>query len=792
MRKPKVSIIVIAYNDQVHIDTAVQSARNQTMSDIEIICVDDGSTDDTLKHMNNHSSVDSRVKTITQKNGGMFSARYNGLQMANGEYVLFVDSDDKLLPNAVEILCETAEKEKADVIEFGIATFSEGVNPPSIETISFFEKYFSPDRQYPKKSSGPSLISDSFKEKIISWNVWSKIYKRELLLFALQGYDGEYINMAEDMLFSIMVLSCAKKYCRINSILYMYNIGGGMSTNQAKLSSESEIRNCALEYMILYLAHKWMKILKIDEKKREEGITAFHNRVCEGVFSRFLTKCIPEKRNIFLNWIEICNNKDEFCDDLIESVFDKGIGKGEDAVYALRGSWIAKTKKTEIHTIAMYYYRLYNGGIERVMVCLAEILQKAGYKVVVVTEQDANELDYELPDGTGRAILGCQHESKSERAKAWKTILDNEKIDLVLYHSWVDPNIMVDSIAIKASGIPFVVHTHLAADEPFRWQDHRWVKQEKAYALADMIITLSEVDDAWWRALGFRTAHVSNPCTFDYTKVNRASLETKNVLWVGRLNSVKQYEEAFAIAQIVHREIPDFRMHILGKAETEKKTNEIIMKLKETGLDEFIVYDGFRNDVSKNYEEAAVFLSTSRVEGFPMTFLESKAYGIPMVAYELSNVDFLRYPKGVYVVAQCDRYEAAQRIISLLNSQSLRNQMGEEAYQSLVDCYKTPLELVWKEILSSCLNERGGVVPLCQRAPIETAISRVIESLENRPAENTISTQEMEMIKDYGRVNHTLYEVVNSTSWKVGRMITYIPRKIKTLILHTVYSSSEK
>ncbi len=57
-----------------------------------------------------------------------------------------------------------------------------------------------------------------------------------------------------------------------------------MSTNQAKLSSESEIRNCALEYMILYLAHKWMKILKIDEKKREEGITAFHNRVCEGVF----------------------------------------------------------------------------------------------------------------------------------------------------------------------------------------------------------------------------------------------------------------------------------------------------------------------------------------------------------------------------------------------------------------------------------------------------------------------------------------------------------------------------
>ena len=261
-------------------------------------------------------------------------------------------------------------------------------------------------------------------------------------------------------------------------------------------------------------------------------------------------------------------------------------------------------------------------------------------------------------------------------------------------------------------------------------------------------------------------------------------MDSKNVLWVGRLDSVKQYEEAFAIAQLVHKTIPAFRMHILGKAETEEKTKEIMEGLKKAHLEEFVIYDGFSNNVSKYYEEASVFLSTSRVEGFPMTFLESKAYGIPMVAYELTNVDFLRKPKGVYVVAQYDRAEAARKIMTLLEDASLRQRMGADARQSLEDCYSNPLEEVWKKILESSLQIRKEAISLTRRQPIETAIARVIDSVESRPqASYYISTEERRILDDYGRVNHTLYEVVNSTSWKVGRMMTFIPRKVKTWLI---------
>ena len=94
MERPKVSIIVPIYNVERFLDRCMDSLLNQTLKDIEIIMVDDGSPDNCPQMCDEYAKNDSRVKVIHKKNAGLGMARNSGLEIATGEYVAFVDSDD--------------------------------------------------------------------------------------------------------------------------------------------------------------------------------------------------------------------------------------------------------------------------------------------------------------------------------------------------------------------------------------------------------------------------------------------------------------------------------------------------------------------------------------------------------------------------------------------------------------------------------------------------------------------------------------------------------------------------
>ena len=115
---PKTSIIAIAYNLEKYIEKCIHSLINQTLREIEIIVVDDGSTDSTLTKINAIAEQDKRVKVINQINQGSNTARENGFKIATGKYVQFVDGDDWLDLESCETLYNQAEKEQADVVVF--------------------------------------------------------------------------------------------------------------------------------------------------------------------------------------------------------------------------------------------------------------------------------------------------------------------------------------------------------------------------------------------------------------------------------------------------------------------------------------------------------------------------------------------------------------------------------------------------------------------------------------------------------------------------------------------------
>ena len=119
MNSPLVSVIVPVYNVAPYLEQCLDSIVNQTYRNLEIILVDDGSTDESGAICDRYAEQDSRIQVVHKENGGQSSARNVALDMMTGEWVLFVDSDDWIELNTLELLFEQKD-ERADLVEFGV------------------------------------------------------------------------------------------------------------------------------------------------------------------------------------------------------------------------------------------------------------------------------------------------------------------------------------------------------------------------------------------------------------------------------------------------------------------------------------------------------------------------------------------------------------------------------------------------------------------------------------------------------------------------------------------------
>ena len=116
----KISIIVPVYNVEKYLKECLDSLINQTLEDIEIICINDGSTDNSLAILEEYQKKDSRIKVFSQRNQGVSAARNLGIEKATGEYLTFLDSDDRLELNTCEILYKETIAKNSDFLFFGL------------------------------------------------------------------------------------------------------------------------------------------------------------------------------------------------------------------------------------------------------------------------------------------------------------------------------------------------------------------------------------------------------------------------------------------------------------------------------------------------------------------------------------------------------------------------------------------------------------------------------------------------------------------------------------------------
>lgn len=238
---PKISIIVPVYNVERFLARCLDSVLRQTYRDFEIICVNDGSTDNSLGILELYQKKDKRLYILNQENQGSSVARNNGLKLASGEFVYFLDSDDAIHPQCMEVVLGIAEKYSAELVCFQY----ENCVLRNVDDNKFFEKKIACTEADFTISSAPLRFMFIKNEKRIHYNVWTKFYRKSLLK------DINFIEgvQFEDYPHTLEVLAKHPKTIVIREVLYLYTINPNSITNQRCNLKQIEDHHASVAYV---------------------------------------------------------------------------------------------------------------------------------------------------------------------------------------------------------------------------------------------------------------------------------------------------------------------------------------------------------------------------------------------------------------------------------------------------------------------------------------------------------------------------------------------------------------
>lgn len=217
---PKASIVIPCYNASNYVAESVSSAQSQTIDDIEIICVDDGSTDDTLGILEHIASQDSRIRIIIQANGGEGPARDAGLDAAGGDWLYFLDADDIMYPTLLEESIACGEREQSDIVIFKTTLLDDKTGEQRPCPWAFKREWIADDTFNPREY--PKHIFDSFQ----NW-VHNKIFRGDFV--REHDLHMQHVHRTADLLFTCRALAEASHITLLDRPLYLYRMNNSQS-----------------------------------------------------------------------------------------------------------------------------------------------------------------------------------------------------------------------------------------------------------------------------------------------------------------------------------------------------------------------------------------------------------------------------------------------------------------------------------------------------------------------------------------------------------------------------------
>lgn len=218
---PLVSVIVPVYNVAPYLAACLDSVLGQTLQDIEIICVDDGSTDKSAEILQTYKTAYPTLKVLQQSNQGAGAARNTGLAAATGEYLAFLDGDDYFVPTCLQKMYQKAKSVQADIAICSAASYHV-ITQQTIHMDHSLQTQHLPACDVFNLHDMPNYLFNSFQ----NWN-WNKLFKRSFIV----EHDIHFqpLRRTNDLYFTCCALALAQRICVVKEDLVIYRVG--MSTN---------------------------------------------------------------------------------------------------------------------------------------------------------------------------------------------------------------------------------------------------------------------------------------------------------------------------------------------------------------------------------------------------------------------------------------------------------------------------------------------------------------------------------------------------------------------------------
>ncbi len=225
----QVSVIVPVYNGEKYLEKCIRSILNQTLEELEVLCVDDGSTDGSLEILKALQQEDSRIQILIQPNGGAGAARNNGLRRAKGKYLSILDADDFFEPDMLAEAVAAAEAYEADFVVFNSDQYH--MDKEDFVPVSWVLRTHDLPPYMPFTYR---QLTDNIFKTFVGW-AWDKLYRRDFILEHNIWFQEQ--RTTNDMLFVFTALVVAKRIAVVNKVLAHQRRGSGESLSVTREKS---------------------------------------------------------------------------------------------------------------------------------------------------------------------------------------------------------------------------------------------------------------------------------------------------------------------------------------------------------------------------------------------------------------------------------------------------------------------------------------------------------------------------------------------------------------------------
>lgn len=749
-KKITLSIVIPVYNAGQALQKNLDYLCSLSNNNIEIICIDDASSNNTVEIIKKYLN-DPRIILIEHsKNLGVHIARIEGINKASGKYIWLIDDDDLIIQDSINKLCALAQKLNYDIIHFSSSITNIGF--VENHRIKQMEEFIKP---YPGKLFNENIFKKCFIEKKYGFNIWNKLFLGNFLKSITTEFELVNIPKAQDKYEYYVISHKAKSYLGYTEInAYNYNFGAGISGRTSlslelfsKYADMSIASNAIDSYSAKYPSLKTASIIA-------------HTDLLEDCINNWFRVKIEDRSQCFDkmvdNWGTVA---------IISALARRSWYNTEEISKSIYHSKHICLPSNKIKTIATYYHRLNNGGIQRVIPTLINIWISIGYKVILITDESPSNEDYIINPSVDRVVIphyiATDRNNYIVRSKKLAEILIENHVDIFINHAWVVNTLFWDLLTCKINNVKYLTVCHNISPMLMGNGQLSFSSLPYTYRLMDGIITLNEVDYSFWSFFNKNVFHIQNPITFNPYIIKRSNLNGEILLWVGRFSNEKRPMDALTIFSKLKSQHPDLKLIMVGSG-SEKITKSLLKYIRKNKLGNSVQLTGYTKNVEDYYQIATIVLITSEYEGFLLTLSEALSFGIPTVLYELPYLSIVQNGAGFIQVPQNNKDLAASTISMLLKDKHKRELLSKQGYDYSKKMYEYPHEEKWQHILKTIEQEYSTHFPLADY-------------------ENMWNT----ILLFYKKgVIKTKRGITDSTTYKVGKLITTVPKKIYNFLFN--------